>query len=226
MSGGVWERSEGRRWEVVGREEQRLPGRRAEAGPVDPGLSIQAYLAGFVPEAEAGPGPGSSLVYQGEGPSVARLEAPPAPRRVKKKRRRGGGQEGPASGTEEAGGPSSDREAGPGPSTEGEAGPSTEPQPSTSRAADPRPSSPETPPASRRRRAARGWWKRKKGERRRRNRGAGPRGGPGRGLAPSVESSPGRGSPSPASLSRILRGAGGLSPDYGPPSPADPAKPL
>ena len=50
-SGGVWERSEGRVWEVVGEQEQRLPGRsssssRAE-GPVDPDLSHSCFECNY-----------------------------------------------------------------------------------------------------------------------------------------------------------------------------------
>lgn len=228
-SGGVWERSEGRVWEVVGEQEQRLPGRsssssRAE-GPVDPDLSIHCYLDNFAPE-EASVDPRHSLVFHGDGSMMARIERPveavetATPRRIKrKKKRRGGASEESAGLGAPPGGAETDVAAA---DTEGAAEPlgSEDPQPSTSSGGGGAPE--QQSKRDKRRWAGKGWWKRKREQWKRKRKSSAGEGGGGKQLPCSVESSPGRGSPSPTSLRRLLE-RGAWSPEYVPPSPPSPA---
>lgn len=219
-SGGVWERSEGRVWEVVGEQEQRLPGRRncsstsRAEGPVDPDLSIHCYLNNFAPE-EAAVDPSHSLVYHGDGSMIARIEGPieaAQPRRIKKKKKRRGAapEESAAEG------------ATPGAAATEEAAEmleSEEPQPSTSGSS----AAPEQrSKRDKRRWAGKGWWKRKREQWKRKRKSSAGEGGGGKQLPCSVESSPGRGSPSPTSLRRLLE-RGTWSPEYVAPSPPSPS---
>jgi len=99
-AGDIWEQSSGLRWQLVQEQEERIPGRSRSSsrrdGPVDPGLSIQGFLDCFTEE-ESAAQEGSSIVYHSDGNMLARIdidlnafvEPQPSvePRRKKKKRK-------------------------------------------------------------------------------------------------------------------------------------------
>jgi len=221
-SGGVWEQSAGLRWQLVGEQEERIPSRSRSSsrrdGPVDPGLSIQGFLDSFTEE-ESVAQEGSSIVYHSDGNMLARidtdLDAFVEPRRIKKKKKRrgpalseevepeastsAGGNENPACiGLEDV-----EEDA----SEEVETGSSSHHRP-------------RTRARTRRWRSYKGYWKRRK-EQQKKSKDAER----GEKYQPtSVESSPGRRSPSPERLHQILTQRRllllqPLSPEYVPPSP-------
>ena len=197
---GVWERAENRRWMVVRGGRHRIPGRahcRSEGSGVDPSLGISSYLAAF--ELEVAQQPGSfQLVSDGE--SLVRLQASPHAQEEDQQQE-----------VEEEAGPSSAQSS------------SSVETRSMRRSSETGEESREvgrsevvtqneevgTSPARRRnrrrmerRKARRKWQLGRRQEAGRRQE---------RCTVPSVESSPGRDSPSPDSLRRIIQGRPFLS---------------
>ena len=247
----VWEKAENRQWEMVGEEEERIPGRSRPEGAVDPNRSLQGFLDNFQEEQAAEEG-SSRIHYSSGGNMLARISNPPEleehqeiefaapaddlPRRIKnrrrreeqKKRRRGpsqpshessntAGETAPGSNDE----PPSSTSMEPQSSTSDEPHPSTsgQPQPSTSQDVAMEPSI--CRPVSKRRWKHKLWWKRRKEWKRKRKESV-TEGEPGL-VSRSVESSPGRDSPSPGSLRRIMELHSSYpvleSPEYVAPSP-------
>merc|ERR1719219_642197 len=206
---------------LVGEQEERIPSRSRSSsrrdGPVDPGLSIQGFLDSFTEE-ESVVQEGSSIVYHSDGNMLARidtdLDAFVEPRRIKKKKKR----RGPTSSEETDPEASTSAEGSGNPAgLEGveeaseEAGTDSDAQGQYQQ---------RTRAKTRRWRSYKGYWKRRKEQQKKvKDKDKGEKYQP-----TSVESSPGRRSPSPERLHQILTKRRmhllqPLSPEYIPPSP-------